>query len=186
MVGGFGEGFLGIVGYEQTPNGARESNVIDGPILLLQLGDILVVYVAGRAWHREPIAIASGAAQSRRGEAAQPYRRMRFLNGFGRHLDVLEIEELALEGNSLSAQETTYDFERLISPCAALFERGTEAVELLVLEADPDAELKAAARDDIDYRNIFSEAHGIVEGHQEHARCDADPFGACGNRCGDR
>jgi hypothetical protein len=70
---------------------------------------------------------------------------MRFLNGFGRHLDVLEIEEFALEGNSLSAQETTYDFERLISPCAALFERDTEAVELLVLEADPDAELEAAA-----------------------------------------
>jgi hypothetical protein len=25
-----------------------------------------------------------------------------------------------------------------------------------------------------------------VEGHQEHARCDADPFGACGDRCGHR
>ena len=70
MVGGFGEGFLGIVGYEQTPNGARESNILGGPILLLQLGDILVINVAGRAWHREPIAIASGSAQGSRGEAA--------------------------------------------------------------------------------------------------------------------
>jgi hypothetical protein len=70
---------------------------------------------------------------------------MGFLNRLGRHFDVLEVEEFAFEGNSLSAQETTYDFERLISPCAALFERDTEAFELLVLEADPDAELKAAS-----------------------------------------
>jgi hypothetical protein len=57
----------------------------------------------------------------------------------------LKSKNSLFEGNSLSAQETTYDFERLISPCAALFERDTEAFELLVLEADPDAELKAAS-----------------------------------------
>ncbi len=34
------------------------------------LGDILIVYVTGRAWHREPIAVASGPAQGGRGEAA--------------------------------------------------------------------------------------------------------------------
>ena len=145
MVGGFGEGLLRIVGYYEAPKGACESNFLGGPILLLQLGDILVVYLSGRARHREPIAIARGAAKSRRGEAAQPYRRMRFLNRFGRHLDVLEVEEFAFEGNSLSAQETTYDFERLISACAALFEWDPEAFKLLQLKADPDAELKAAA-----------------------------------------
>jgi hypothetical protein len=42
--------------------------------------------------------------------------------------------------------ETTYDFERLISPCAALFERDTEAFELLVLEADADAESRSDRR----------------------------------------
>src|SRR6266851_3968957 len=48
MVGGFGEGLLRIVGYYEAPKGACESNVLGGSILLLQLGCILVVYVAGR------------------------------------------------------------------------------------------------------------------------------------------
>ena len=30
VIGGFGEGFLRIVGYDQTPNGACESNVFVG------------------------------------------------------------------------------------------------------------------------------------------------------------
>src|SRR3984893_733569 len=114
MVGGFREGLLGILGYDQAPNGACESNVIGGPILLLQLDHILVIYVAGRAGHSETIAIAGGAAQSSRGEAAQPHRRMRFLNGFGRHLDVLEVEEFALEGNRLSTEKAPNDVDRLV------------------------------------------------------------------------
>src|SRR5579863_3977176 len=122
MVCSFGEGLLRIVGYEQTPNGACESNVIGGPIQLLQLGDILVVYLSGRAGHSETITIARGAAQRRRREAAQPDGWMRFLNRFRSDFDVLEVEEFAFEGNRLSAQETTYDFERLICACAALFE----------------------------------------------------------------
>jgi hypothetical protein len=70
VVGGFGEGFLGIVGYDQAPNGACESNVIGGPIMLLQLGDILVVYVPVSASDGETIAIASGSAEGSRGKAA--------------------------------------------------------------------------------------------------------------------
>ena len=106
VVGGFGERLLGILGYDQAPNGARESNVIGGPILLLQLGHIMVVYLAGRAGHRETIAIAGGAAQGSRGEAAQPDGWMRFLNRFRRNFDVLEIEEIALVGDRLSTEKT--------------------------------------------------------------------------------
>src|SRR5271155_4165610 len=104
MVGGFGEGLLGIFGYDQAPNGACESNVFGGPILLLQLGHIMVVHVAGRAGHSETIAVAGGAAQRRWREAAQPDRWMRFLNRLGRHLDVRKVEEFALEGNRLSGE----------------------------------------------------------------------------------
>src|ERR1700682_2363222 len=111
MVGGFGEGLLGILGYDQAPNGACESNVIGGPILLLQLGHIVVVYVAGRAGHCETIAVASGAPQGSRGEAAQPDGWMRFLNRFRSNFDVLEVEESALEGDGLSAEKPTNDFE---------------------------------------------------------------------------
>src|SRR6266851_8229801 len=111
MVGGFGEGLLRIVGYYEAPKGACESNVLGGSILLLQLGCILVVYVAGRAWHREPIAVACGAPQGSRGEAAQPDGWMRFLNRFRSNFDVLEIEEIALVGDRLSTEQTTNDFE---------------------------------------------------------------------------
>src|SRR6516165_10847820 len=91
--------FSGSLDNDQAPNGACESNVFDGPILLLQLGHILVVYVAGRAGHSETIAVASGAAQGSRGEAAQPDGWMRFLNRFRSNFDVLEIEEIALVGD---------------------------------------------------------------------------------------
>src|ERR1700679_1079078 len=84
MVSGFGEGLLGIVGYDQAPKGACESDIVGGPILLLQFGYILVVYLAGPAWHRESIAIASGAPQGRWGKAAQPDWWTRFLNRLGR------------------------------------------------------------------------------------------------------
>src|SRR5216684_8149523 len=114
MVRGFGKGLVGIVGYDQAPNGACESNFFGGPILLLQLGHIVVVYVAGRAGHGETIAVAGGAPQGSRGEAAQPDGWVRFLNRFRSNFDILEVEEFALEGNSLSAQEMTDDFERLI------------------------------------------------------------------------
>src|SRR5271154_3796279 len=111
MIGGFGEGLLWIIGYDQTPNGACESNILGGPILLLQLGDILIVNVAGRGWYREPIAVASGAPQGRRGEAAEPDGRMRFLNRLGRHLNILEVEEFALVGDRVSTEKTPNDFE---------------------------------------------------------------------------
>src|SRR6202047_533509 len=145
MVGGFGEGLLGIIGYDQAPNGACESNVFGGPILLLQLGHIIVVYVAGCAGHGETIAVASGAAQSSRGEATQPDRWMRFLNRFRSNFDVLEIEEIALVGNRLSTEKTPNDVERLVGSRPAFPEGHTKAVELFQLEADPDAELEAAA-----------------------------------------
>ena len=54
MVGRFGEGFVGIVGYEEAPNRAAKSNVIGGPIVLPQLGNILVVNLTGGACAVKP------------------------------------------------------------------------------------------------------------------------------------
>jgi len=116
MVGGLGEGFLGIVGYDEAPNGARESNVLGGPIPLLQFGEVFVVHVAGRAWHCETIAVASSAPQGSGGEAAQPYRRMGLLDRLGGQLDLVEIEEFARKGDGLSAEKPTNDFVALRVP----------------------------------------------------------------------
>lgn len=71
VVGSLSERFLGIVGDEQTLQATGESNGIGGPVLLLQLGDRAIVYVAVRARHGEPIAKADGATQHRLRETAQ-------------------------------------------------------------------------------------------------------------------
>src|SRR5260370_24058052 len=96
VVGGLGEGFLGIVGYDQTPGAAGEADVIGGPVLLLQLGDIAVVDVPVRPRHGETIAKTRGAAQCRRREAAQPDRRVRLLGRVRWAPYVFGSEKLAL------------------------------------------------------------------------------------------
>src|SRR6266481_473031 len=184
VLGGLGESFLGIVGYDQKPGAAGEANVIGGPVLLLQLDDIAVVDVPVSPRHREAIAKTRGAAQCRRREAAQPDRRMRLLDRLRCHLDVVEVEELALEGNRLSGKRAPNYFKGLVGSRAALFERHTETFELFPFEADPGAELETTAGDHINGRNVLGKAYGIVKRYQEHAGYDADPVGAGGDRRG--
>src|SRR5260370_3975397 len=184
VVGGLGEGFLGIVGYDQTPKAAGEANVVCGPVLVLQFGDIAIVDVTGRPRHGDAIAKADSAAQRRRREAAQPDRRMRLLDRLWRHLDVLEVEELALEGDGLSSKSAANYVEGLVGSRSALLVRHNETFELFQLEADPSAELETTAGDDVDCRDIFGKAYGIVKRHQEHSGDDADPVGASGDRRG--
>ena len=83
LVGGLGEGFVGIVGDDQTPEAAGEAKVIRGPVFLLQLRDIAIVHVAVGLRYGKTIAKADGAAQRCRREAAEPNRRMRFWIGSG-------------------------------------------------------------------------------------------------------
>jgi len=63
--------------------------------------------------------------------------------------------------------------------------RHTETAKLLPFEADPDPGLKAAARDDVDRRDILGQTDRIAKRHQEHARRDADTLGS-GRYCGCR
>jgi hypothetical protein len=46
--GGLDEGFLRIVGYDETPEAAREADLIRRPVLFLQLGNIAIVDVPVR------------------------------------------------------------------------------------------------------------------------------------------
>jgi len=68
---------------------------------------------------------------------------------------------------------------------SSFFERHAEAFELFVFEANSDAELQTPAGDHIDYSNVLGKAYWIVKWHQEHARCDTDPFSAGGDGSGD-
>src|SRR5271167_4112037 len=45
------------------------------------------------------------------------------------------------------------------------------------LKPIPDTELETAARENINGRNILGKTYRIVEWHQQHARCDANPVG---------
>ena len=109
---------------------------------------------------------------------------MRLLDRLRCHLNVLEVEELALEGDGLSGKRAPNYVEGLVGSRAALFERHTETFELFPFEADPGAELETTAGDHINGRNVLGKAYGIVERHQEHAGYDADPLGAGGDRRG--
>jgi hypothetical protein len=60
---------------------------------------------------------------------------MRFLDRFGRHLDVLEVEEVALEGDGLAGKGASNDVERLVRARAALLERYAEARKLFAFKA---------------------------------------------------
>jgi len=92
VIGRLGKSSLGIVGYDQEPKATCETKVIGRSVHLLQLSDIAVIHISARPWHGEAVAEADGAAQRRRREAAEPDRRMRFLDRLRRHLDVLEID----------------------------------------------------------------------------------------------
>src|SRR6202023_1457865 len=113
-----------------------------------------------------------------------PDRRMGLLDRLWRHPYVLEVEELALEGDGLSVKRASNYVEGLVGSRAPLFERHPETFELFPLEADPGAELETTAGDHIDCRYILGKAYGIVKRHQEHAGYDADPLGAGGDRRG--
>jgi hypothetical protein len=86
---------------------------------------------------------------------------MRFLDGLRRHLDVLEVEELALEGDSLSRKSAANDLEGLVGTPTALLGRHAEARKLFPFEGDADAELKTASRDYINRRDVFGKAYGV-------------------------
>src|SRR6267378_473826 len=102
---------------------------------------------------------------------------MRFLDGLRRHPDVLEVKELAFEGDGLSGESAADDFEGLVGARAALLGRHAEAGKLFPLKADPDAKLEATAGDHINGRDVLGKADRIVKRHQEHPGCDADATG---------
>src|SRR5262245_24957262 len=144
VVGGLGKRLFGIVGDDQTPKAACESTVIYGPVAFLQLGDIAIIHISIRFRHGETNAIADGASQRRLREAAQPDRGMGFLDRFRRDLDVLEVEEFTLQGNTFSSKNATNDLQGFVGARSPLLEGHPETFKLFQLDADSDAEFETA------------------------------------------
>src|SRR5215471_2588974 len=110
---------------------------------------------------------------------------MGFLDRFRRHLDVLEVEECTLQGNTFSGKNAANNLQGFVGSRPALLEGHTKTFELFSFEAKTDTELEPTARDDIDDGNILGQAHGVVKRHQEHPGRDADPLCAGSDRCSD-
>src|SRR5438034_515322 len=81
--------------------------------------------------------------------AAHPQRRTRPLYRLGRDVDMLVLEVRPLERKRTVAPRVLQDGERLIHPAAALAMRHAEDLELLHAISSGDAEVEAAARDDV-------------------------------------
>ena|SRR5215831_14917347 len=73
---------------------------------LHQLGNIAIVHLSICVRYAETIAIANGAAERCLSEAASPYRRVGFLNGFRGYLNIGKVEELVLEGDGLAIEKS--------------------------------------------------------------------------------
>src|SRR5919198_3249681 len=151
MVSRVVERHLGIIRDDQPLKTTGESDVIDGPVLFGELGDVAIVHVSVRVRYGEPIAIADGTAERCLREAAYPQRRVGSLEGFRGDLDMVEVEECVLEGDGLAIEQTANDAERFVGPRPALLERDTEAVELFDFVADSDPEFETSARNDINH-----------------------------------
>ncbi len=66
------------------------------------------------------------------------------------------------------------DLQRFVVAFHSLFEREPEAVEFGPLEAAPDTEIEAAARQQVNRRGFFGETDRVVEGQDEHRRAEAN------------
>src|SRR5215831_12207619 len=154
-------------------------------MLLAQFGDRAVVHVPVRLRYHETIAVAGRTPERGLREAAQPERRMGFLERFRRHLDVLEVEACTLQGHTFSGKNAAHDLQGCVGARPALLEGHTETFELFSFEAKTDTELEPTARDDIDDGDILGQAHGVVKRHQEHPGRDADPLRAGSDCCSD-
>lgn len=116
MVSRFVEGPLGIIRDDQPRKTTGESDVIDGPVLFGERGEIAIVHVPVRVRDGEPIAIADGTAERCRREAAYPQGWVGSLDGFPGDLDMVEVEECVLEGDGLSSEQTAHDPQRFVGP----------------------------------------------------------------------
>ena len=72
------------------------------------------------------------------------------------------------------------DIDSLVEPFPARIDVDPHAVEFLALVAGADAEVEAAAANDINHRGFFSNHDWIVQGQHNYGGADADILGPSG------
>ena len=97
--------------------------------------------------------------------------------------DVLEMPEAAVVGEALARRpRPRHHRDRLLEARLGLFRRDLKTLELAVPVALADAEIEAAAGDQIERRRLLGEQHRIVPGQHHHRRAEPQRLGAHGGR----
>ncbi len=104
---------------------------------------------------------------------------MGFLHWPRLHDHVVELPVAAVMGEApLRCPRRAEHFHRLIEACLRLLHRNAEAVELLEAVSLADAEIEAAAGEQVERRRLLRQQHRVVPRHHHHGRSEPDARGA--------
>ena len=112
--------------------------------------------------------------------AAEPQRRMRFLDGLGLHRRVLELEELAVQADSLLGPQSLHHPEPLGEAGGAARRGQSEGRVDPRIAAEADTEIDPPAAQLIEGRDALGEVDRAPQRGQEHGGPEPDPLGARG------
>ena len=144
------------------------------------LGDLLR---AGILIEDQIEAARGGAADRIRAAGGHPERRMRLLRRRRLDDDILEMPEAAAMGKALArGKGALHHLDGLVEARLGFLRRDLKALELAVPVALADAEIEAAAGNQIERRRLFGEQHRIVPGQHHHRRAEPQRLGAHGER----
>ena len=180
--------FIGLVlGDIKLPR-HRDLHRIEGKALRLALGFIDADALgdlrgAGILIEDQIEAARGGAADRRRAAGRHPKRRMRPLRRRRLDHDVLEMPEAAMMGKTLAAHEgAPHHFDGLVETRLGLLRRDLEPLEFAVPVTLADAEIEAAARNQIEGGGLFGKQHRIMPGQHHHRRAEPQRLGSHGER----
>ena len=100
---------------------------------------------------------------------------MRALHRLGHDLDVVVVEEAAVEVDRLVGPGLQHDLNRFIEPRRSLTDRHAEAVEVLGDRAAADAVFEPPAGDDVERGRVLRRPNRLHERDQGHARTQPNP-----------
>ena len=98
---------------------------------------------------------------------------MGLLQRFGQHLQTLEADELALEGDAFLGPGGQDHLDVLAETGVALLRRDGEGVELHALEAPAGAPVDPTAGQDVEQGHLLGQAQRMVGGGQGHPHTNA-------------
>jgi hypothetical protein len=108
--------------------------------------------------------VAGGGLDAVSGDAHLVHRRVGLLHRARDNVGVLDREEASVVGEALLGPRVHEDVDGLLEALAALLLRDLIATELRGPVAAAHTHVQAAARDDVDQRELLGQAQRVMEG----------------------